>query len=227
MLLAELLLLCVAHAHGSSEAARTTSIILNQTAAEFHVSTIPSSADDLEECDPLPYGHGPRPNTDSVLAFLQNPDFSIIARNSAALGYYTSVYSNEYASSVSERYLRYDELEVYSASNCSKQCDQTEGCQAFNIYFERMPTLNLGPKCKTSLSSTMIKCVLWGSKLNESDATNRGYSRWDFEVVIAGSNAYNKGGEAAKSVASSILLSGMVIMVVAAALVVDWSCKYL
>jgi hypothetical protein len=73
----------------------------------------------------------------------------------------------------------------------------------------------------------MIKCVLWGNKLNESDATNRGSSRWDFEVVIAGSNAYNKGGEATKSVASSILLSGMVIMVVVAALVVDWSCKYL
>jgi hypothetical protein len=149
MLLAELLLLSVAHAHESSGTASTASIILNQTATEFHASTIPSSADDLEECDPLPFGHGPRPTTDSVLAFLQNPDFSIIARNSAAPGYYTSVYSNKYASSVSERYLRYDEMEVYSASNCSKQCDQTEGCQAFNIYFERIPTLNLGPKCKT------------------------------------------------------------------------------
>jgi hypothetical protein len=128
-----------------------------------------------------------------MLAFLENSDFSVSALNAPVPSGYTPAYTNERASSISDNYLMHSELQDYGTTNCSKQCDRTTGCEAFNIYFERSPTLNLGLKCKTSLSSTIIKCVLWGSKLNGLDATNRGHTQWDFGVVIAGSNAYNKG----------------------------------
>jgi hypothetical protein len=194
----------------SSSDATTT---LNSTAVQVPGLNTPSNTEGVKECDPVPYGHGPRPTDDTMLSFLQNPDFSIIALNSPAPDGYTSVYTNEHASSVSVKYIRYNEVDDYSAANCSKQCDRTTGCQAFNIYFERTPTLNLGPKCKTSLSSTMIKCVLWGDSLDKSDATNRGYLRWNFGVVIAGSNAYNKGGKTAvKSTASSTMIPGLAVV---------------
>jgi hypothetical protein len=185
----------------------------NSTPVQVPGLTTPSNTEGIKECDPVPYGHGPRPTDDTMLAFLQNPDFSIMALNSPAPDGYTSVYTNEHASSVSAKYLRYDEVNDYSASNCSRQCDRTTGCQAFNIYFERTPTLNLGSECKTSLSSTMIKCVLWGDSLQKSDATNRGYLRWDFGVVIAGSNAYNKGEKAAvKSMVSPTVVTDLVVV---------------
>ena len=40
-------------------------------------------------------------------------------------------------------------------------------------------------------STTVIKASFWGNVLNEVVATNKGQYRKDFQVVIAGSNAYN------------------------------------
>jgi hypothetical protein len=160
-----------------------------------------------------------------MLAFLQDPEFAISALNAPVPSGYTPAYSNERASSVSDKYIMYSELQDYGTTNCSKQCDRTTGCEAFNIFFERTPTLNLGPKCKTSLSSTVIKCVLWGSKLSGLDATNRGHTQWDFGVVIAGSNAYNRGTRVVKgttkedavtSVASSTLAPKIAVVLLLA-----------
>jgi hypothetical protein len=161
-------------------------------------STAPSPTGGVPKCSPIGYGHGLRPTDDTTLAFLQDPNFSISALDAPVPSGYTLAYANERASSVSDKYIMYSELQDYGTTNCSKQCDRTAGCEAFNIFFERTPTLNLGPECKTSLSSTVIKCVLWGSRLDGLDATNRGYTQWDFDVVIAGSNAYNKGTEGTK-----------------------------
>ncbi|KAH8728061.1 hypothetical protein GQ44DRAFT_58353 [Phaeosphaeriaceae sp. PMI808] len=92
---------------------------------------------------------------------------------------YSRIYSDRHACSVSNHHLSYFELEWFDTINCSNKCDSAKGCQAFNIYFERIPTLNLGPKCRTAESTTAIKCVLWGNKLKESYATNRGYMNWE------------------------------------------------
>jgi hypothetical protein len=49
------------------------------------------------------------------------------------------------------------------------------------------------------LSSTTIKCALWGSKLVGGERENTGYMLYDFQVVVAGSNAYNKNGEVVRT----------------------------
>ncbi|KNG44335.1 hypothetical protein TW65_08686 [Stemphylium lycopersici] len=69
--------------------------------------------------------------------------------------------------------------------------DEKQICQGFNIYFERSPSIHLGPRCHDATSRTVIKCALWGEALPVMGATNTGYREWDFDVVIAGSNGYH------------------------------------
>jgi hypothetical protein len=47
-----------------------------------------------------------------------------------------------------------------------------------------------GPKCTNPPSSTKIKCGLWSGTITPDVAMNEGQFQEDFEVVIAGSNAY-------------------------------------
>ena len=68
-------------------------------------------------------------------------------------------------------------------------------CNGFNLYFERSPSIHLGPECRDAASRMIIKCALWGEGVEEEGATNTGYTEWDFKVVIAGSNGYRLGGE--------------------------------
>lgn len=82
------------------------------------------------------------------------------------------------------------------AANKSNEDEQNQICKGFNVYFERSPTIHLGPKCRDAPSRTIIKCALWGEPLHIEKATNTGYKEWDFDVAIAGSNGYHlqKGG---------------------------------
>jgi hypothetical protein len=95
-----------------------------------------------------------------------------------------------------------DQASTRNASQIVKETDETadtryakrthdQPCQGFNIYFERSPAIQLGPKCRKSASRTIIKCALWGEPLRIEGAKNIGYREWDFDVVIAGSNGYN------------------------------------
>lgn len=86
----------------------------------------------------------------------------------------------------------YYTLTSYSPNACANYCNQATGCQAFNIYFERDPTLNPADACPNPASTTNIKCTLYGSQINSASATNMGQYRDQFHVVIAGSNGYNK-----------------------------------
>ncbi|KAF1914617.1 hypothetical protein BDU57DRAFT_425731, partial [Ampelomyces quisqualis] len=154
--------------------------------------TIPHEVDATGgECEHRAHGKGPQPFPDTPLAFLQLPEFSTMARDAPTPWGYRKVYQDQHASSVSEKYMTHDTMETYSTHDCAWRCDKVQGCEAFNIFFERTPTLNLGQKCRNTLASSAIKCALWGSMLNSSDATDTGYMRFDFQVVVAGSNAYN------------------------------------
>ena len=99
-------------------------------------------------------------------------------------------------------------LPVISANRDS--CDQLPNCAAFNIYFERDPSQNPAAACPNPTSVTNIKCVRWGVQVNADTAKNTGETRSKladlatnrhlltqnpepaFEVVIVGSNGYNK-----------------------------------
>lgn len=58
--------------------------------------------------------------------------------------------------------------------------------------FERDPVVNPGNSCPNPSSTTTIKCVFWGSSINEDLALNIGETRVNFSVVITGSNYYIK-----------------------------------
>lgn len=75
----------------------------------------------------------------------------------------------------------------YDTIGCASYCDQQDGCVAFNIYYERDPTLDANAQnCPNPASLTNIKCVKWGVKVNSDTATNTGQWRDSFQVVISG-----------------------------------------
>jgi hypothetical protein len=85
-------------------------------------------------------------------------------------------------------------LDHYSPDECARFCDDLPTCASFNLYFERVPTY--GPDttagCPNPPSSTSINCVLWHSLLDTDAVTSFGQMREEFQIVITGSNLYNK-----------------------------------
>ncbi|KAG9733637.1 hypothetical protein KCU75_g18099, partial [Aureobasidium melanogenum] len=61
---------------------------------------------------------------------------------------------------------------------------------AFNVYIQRDASLEPAAACPSPSSVIYARCVLWGSPLSSDSATNTGSMREQFEVVVAGSNAY-------------------------------------
>ena len=80
-------------------------------------------------------------------------------------------------------------LKSYDVLTCASKCDQADGCQAFNIYIERDPSVDPNAQdCPNPPSTTNYKCTLWGAPVAASQADNKGQWRDSFQVVIAGSN---------------------------------------
>lgn len=157
---------------------------------------------DNATCTNRTIGAGPVPSPDTSSAFLSFQPFADAAKNATTPSNYTAAFTNLHASSTAKTYLGVAELSSYSVSNCTAACDATSGCTAVNIFFERTPTLNLGPGCTNAPSSTVIKCVFWGDAVTKQNTVNSGYTDNGFVVAIAGSNGYNK-GEAAKEAEKS------------------------
>lgn len=160
------------------------------------------SRQDNATCTNRTLGAGPVPSPDTSSAFLSFAPFADAAKNAITPTNYTAAFTNLHASSTANTYLGVSELSSYDVSNCTAACDAANGCTAVNIFFERTPTLNLGPGCTNPPSSTVIKCVFWGDAVTKQNTVNSGYTDSGFVVAIAGSNGYNK-GEAAKEAAKS------------------------
>ncbi|KAF1927211.1 uncharacterized protein M421DRAFT_44610, partial [Didymella exigua CBS 183.55] len=137
-------------------------------------------------------GAGPVPSPDTSSAFLSYQPFADAAKSATTPTNYTAAFTNLHASTTAKTYLGVSELSSYDVSNCTAQCDAQNGCTAVNIFFERTPTLNLGPNCANAPSSTVIKCVFWGDAVTKQNTVNSGYTDNGFVVAIAGSNGYNK-----------------------------------
>jgi hypothetical protein len=201
----------------------SNTVAIDSTATVSPSLTSPSSSESTG-CEPISYGYGPRPLVDSPGGFRNDTVFSSIARGAPTPLHFVRVYINEHGATQFGRFLQYHELEMYNTNECARHCDQTEGCEAFNIYFERSPTLNLGPDCRKTFSTTMVKCNLWGNRLNASDERTVPYSIWDFEVVVAASNAYNRDDSGLKSsalwidasvvLASASVASALVLLII-------------
>ena len=99
---------------------------------------------------------------------------------------YTQAFSDLQASSQAYGYMGYAVLTRYDSNVCAAKCNAINGCIAFNLYFERDPTVEPGTSCANPASTTTIKCVFWGGPLSVDNALNKGQWRTNFQVVIAG-----------------------------------------
>ncbi|TGO55923.1 hypothetical protein BOTNAR_0234g00140 [Botryotinia narcissicola] len=129
------------------------------------------------DCEQQPLGYGPN---------------SKVASKAPTPQGYTLAFSELKGSTQTTSYLGYKTLKSYDTVECAQYCDQQDGCIAFNIYFERDPTVDPGYKCSNPPSTINYKCVKWGVQIKKETATNTGQYRKDFRVVISGSNGYNK-----------------------------------
>ena len=162
-----------------------------------------------DACAPQPDGYGPKVTPDTVDAFMNYAPFHKDAQNAATPKGYKNVFKDLNASTSANSYLGLHTLTSYSTSDCSAWCDNTTLCTAFNIYIERDPSLNptrqddgtpnpnnlTDTNCPNPSSITNYKCTLWGSSIDNTTATNQGGYRDDFQVVIVGSNGYDKTNE--------------------------------
>jgi hypothetical protein len=122
-----------------------------------------------------------------------------MALNARTPSGYANTFKDLNASVSANSYLGLQTLSSYNVQGCSEWCDNTTLCTGFNIYIERDPSLNptsgdasKGEYCPNPSSITNFKCTLWGSGVDAEAATNFGQGRESFQVVIVGSNGYEK-----------------------------------
>ncbi|KAI9048530.1 hypothetical protein LZ554_007363 [Drepanopeziza brunnea f. sp. 'monogermtubi'] len=150
-------------------------------------------------CAAQPAGTGPRVTIpdDSAASFLSWQPFKDNAIAAAAPAQvppgYSLAFSNLKGSSQTVSYLGFKTISQYDPVACASYCDKQAGCIAFNLYYERDPSVHPdATDCPDPTSVTNIKCVRWGIAINATTATNTGQYRDSFKVVISGSNGYNK-----------------------------------
>jgi hypothetical protein len=92
-------------------------------------------------CAPQPTGAGTVPSPDTASNFLSFPDFAAAASAAPTPSSYTNTFTNLQASNNAYGYLGFSTLGSYDSLACAAKCDAITGCSAFNLYFERDPTL--------------------------------------------------------------------------------------
>ncbi|KAB8291843.1 hypothetical protein EYC80_006625 [Monilinia laxa] len=133
---------------------------------------------------------GPVPANDRE-SFLEYQPFADSANSASTPAGYTRSFVNLKASNNALKYMGFTQLPTYDTASCARECSHISGCNSFNLYFERDPTVNPGANCTNPSPMTNVKCVFWGSSIYSSTAVNDGQWRSKFQVAIAGSNGYN------------------------------------
>ncbi|MCJ1229635.1 hypothetical protein MMC12_006304 [Toensbergia leucococca] len=159
--------------------------------------TVTRRALDVEKrdgtCAKQPAGSGIIPSPDTASAFSADTDLQAIAQNAYTPDGYTQVFVNLAGSLSASMYMGLYTLPSFDTLSCASLCDQAQGCSAFNMYIERDPSLDPNAaSCPNPPSTTNYKCTLWGAPVCAQEATNLGQWRDSFQVVITGSNGYNK-----------------------------------
>ncbi len=149
---------------------------------------IPSQA-----CVSMPsWGFDFLPSVNTPAGFLNDTTIYTTALNAAAPAGYVWNWAGLFSSVVSPYYIGYAQLTSYNVSACAAYCTATTGCQGFDIYYERDPTVWPGVGCMNPSTQTGVHCALYSTKLNYTNALNVGQWNGNFMVVIAGANGYSK-----------------------------------
>lgn len=105
---------------------------------------------------------------------------------------YQRTFRDMNASVSANSYLGLQTMRSYDTVGCSKWCDNTTLCTGFNIFHERDPVQDPGQNCPNPPTIVNYKCTLWGSGVELAAANNFGQWREQYQVVISGSNGYEK-----------------------------------
>jgi hypothetical protein len=141
-------------------------------------------------CTELPRGKGPSISPDTSFAFVDSKELAAFANDAPTPSNYTQSFKNLNASSTVDKYLGYIALDSYDTNACASNCTAKDECASINIFFERNPTVQVSTDCPNPPSTTIIKCVFWGSAITELVTQNEGYTDQAFVVAVAGSNGY-------------------------------------
>ncbi|KAF4305303.1 hypothetical protein GTA08_BOTSDO06755 [Botryosphaeria dothidea] len=145
------------------------------------------------DCCPLPQGKLTVSSPDTVDAFTQNTAYASLASSATAPTGYVEVFKGLQGSTQQDNYRGYYLQDTYDISVCAARCSSDNDCKGFNIYIERDGTIRPANNvCPNPASTSLIKCVLWGSTLRSASASNVGQWQAQFQVAITASNGYNK-----------------------------------
>ncbi|KAF4555694.1 Hypothetical protein D9617_2g056570 [Elsinoe fawcettii] len=148
-------------------------------------------ATSAKTCLPQPTGYGYVSSPDTPAAFLADSTFSSQAASAPVPAGYTKIFENLNATSQAYGYLGFTTLKFYDTNTCASKCTKIKGCMAFNVYFERDPSVSPDSNdCLNPPSVTNIKCTFWGGPVTKWNALNKGQWRRQFQVVMTGSNGY-------------------------------------
>ncbi|TGO20685.1 hypothetical protein BPAE_0274g00050 [Botrytis paeoniae] len=167
-----------------------TQAVSSQSVAISDAANAPKVKRTACQAQPAGATGAPAYASDSPSDFLANPVFSDAASAASTPAGYTQSFQNLKASNKAYGYMGFTTLENYDSELCASKCSAINGCMAFNLYFERDPSVEPGASCEDPPSVTMIKCVFWGGPVSTENAVNSGQYRDNFQVVIAGSNGY-------------------------------------
>ncbi|KAG9388826.1 hypothetical protein A1F94_001719 [Pyrenophora tritici-repentis] len=163
-------------------------------ATAIEVGTFCGFINPEDPCAAQPNAYGPSQNSpDTAEAFKSNSVYHELATSAKTPSGYEQAFSDLSASVSGSGYLGYYELESYDTAACAAKCESTATCTGFDLFIERDPKWN--PRqcsCTKPDSVTRFKCTLWGQDVTKASATNNGQDQDGFEVVIVGSNGYNK-----------------------------------
>ncbi|KAK7911816.1 hypothetical protein PG985_014297 [Apiospora marii] len=159
-------------------------------------STLRYAKRDTPSCPAQAQGTGPQPEVDSAAGFVNSPLFAETAANAPTPDGYFNTFQNAKGSIEGVGYKTMKTIESYSPDACATACNEMDGCNAFNILYERNGLSQSGNGCPRPASTTIIKCTFWTVPVVEEHATNVGSgaietdSNQDFVIVIAASNGY-------------------------------------
>ncbi|KAG9602101.1 hypothetical protein KCU77_g5780, partial [Aureobasidium melanogenum] len=92
-------------------------------------------------CRPQPAGSGPVASPDTIEGFFAIPELQTLSANAPTPDGYTAAFTGLNASLNANKYMGLWTLTSYDTIGCASLCDKTTGCEAFNMYSERDPTL--------------------------------------------------------------------------------------
>jgi hypothetical protein len=152
----------VSYSSEVSAAAVSSALVANHDDSFPLDSALARRAASPTSCQAQPTGVslGPQATDDSVSAFMAYPSFAATASSAASAvpTGYVSTFSNLAASNNAYGYMGYTLLNDYNQQACADKCTKINGCQAFNIYYERDPLQNPdSDNCNNPHSTTNIK----------------------------------------------------------------------